>query len=199
MFRLLIIASCLAFASAWVGSAVSGFSGNVCISGAANGACIEMKKGKANVPPQMRGQYAKQQEMQSQRDRMIAASTPGADGLPIFNLYVRSPRANMWYPCGSFKGDDRSKALCQNYADDGLFSGMAKKQLDSGMAGSLSKEIANLAETVIRAYPQLKKCKTELEYGYKVSFDGLPEKQEVTPVKPEEQKGIFDGIKNMFS
>lgn len=96
MFRLLIIASCLALASAFtVGSTVSGFSGNVLISGSVNTASMEMKKGKANVPPNMRGQYAKQQEMQSQREQMIAASTPGPDGLPVFNLYVRTKRANM--------------------------------------------------------------------------------------------------------
>jgi hypothetical protein len=105
----------------------------------------------------------------------------------------------QWYPCGSFKGDARSKALCQNYADDGLFSGMAKKQLDTGMAGSLFREIGNLAGTVIRAYPQLKKSKDNLEYGYKVAFEGLPENQEITPVKPTEQSGILDSIKGMFS
>lgn len=65
------------------------------MSGAANMAQMEMKKGKANVPPQMRGQYARQQEMQSMREDMEAASKPGKDGLPVFNLFVRTPRANM--------------------------------------------------------------------------------------------------------
>jgi len=51
---------------------------------------MEMKKGKANVPPQMRGQYKKAQEMAQMRDQMAAASTVGADGLPVFNLYVKS-------------------------------------------------------------------------------------------------------------
>ena len=54
-----------------------------------------MKKGKANVPPQMRGMYAKQQEMAAMRQQMIAASKPGADGLPVFNLFVRTKRANV--------------------------------------------------------------------------------------------------------
>ena len=76
---------------------------------------------------------------------------------------------------------------------------MAKKQLDSGMAGSLFREVGNLAGTVIRAYPQLKKSKDDLEYGYKVAFEGLPENQEITPVKPTEQNGIIDNIKGMFS
>jgi hypothetical protein len=49
-----------------------------------------MKKGKANVPPQMRGQYKKQQEMVQMRDQMVAASQVGPDGLPVFNLFVKS-------------------------------------------------------------------------------------------------------------
>jgi hypothetical protein len=57
-----------------------------------------MKKGKANVPPQMRSQYNRQKEMMAQRDAMIAASKPGPDGLPVFNLFVRSARANVSFP-----------------------------------------------------------------------------------------------------
>jgi hypothetical protein len=56
---------------------------------------MEMKKGKANLPPQMRGQYKKQQEMASQRKAMIDASSPGGDGLPVFNLFVRTKRQNV--------------------------------------------------------------------------------------------------------
>jgi hypothetical protein len=56
---------------------------------------ITMKKGKANVPPQMRSQYAKQQEMMAMREQMIAATKPGSDGLPVFNLFVRTKRANV--------------------------------------------------------------------------------------------------------
>jgi len=95
MFRFLMMASCLVFANAYVGSGVSGFGGSVLVSGAQNCAAMEMKKGKPNVPVQMRGQYARQQEMAAMRDQMIAASKPGPDGLPVFNLFVRSPRANM--------------------------------------------------------------------------------------------------------
>jgi hypothetical protein len=60
-----------------------------------NGARIEMKKGKANVPPQMRGQYKKQQELAQMQREMMEASRPGADGLPVFNLYVRTKRQNV--------------------------------------------------------------------------------------------------------
>ena len=56
---------------------------------------ITMKKGKANVPPMMRSQYKRQQELGRMRDEMQAAQTPGADGLPVFNLFVRTKRANV--------------------------------------------------------------------------------------------------------
>jgi hypothetical protein len=56
-----------------------------------------MKKGKPNVPPQMRGQYKQQQEMARMQRQMIEASRPGADGLPVFNLFVRTKRQNVSY------------------------------------------------------------------------------------------------------
>ena len=53
----------------------------------------------------------------------------------------------VWYPCGSFKGDDRSAALAKSYADGGMLSGISKKQLDGGIAGSLYQDLAKLKET----------------------------------------------------
>jgi hypothetical protein len=60
-----------------------------------NGARMEMKKGKPNVPPQMRGQYKKQQELARMQRQMTEASRPGADGLPVFNLFVQTKRQNV--------------------------------------------------------------------------------------------------------
>ena len=54
-----------------------------------------MKKGKPNVPLEMRGQYKKSQETAQMRDQMQAAQSPGSDGLPVFNLYVRSKVAGV--------------------------------------------------------------------------------------------------------
>ena len=202
MMRLLTLFSLFAAAAAWTtGSAVSSFGGNVLISSATNGATLEMKKGKANVPPQMRGQYKKQQEMAQMRQQMIQSSTPGDDGLPVFNLFVRTKVANVWYPCGSFKGDDRSAALAKSWSDGGMLSGISKKQLDAGIAGSLFRDLDKLTGTVVRAYPQLKKSKDGFEFGYKLGYSGLSEAQanEVYPVEPKEQKGVLDGIKTIFS
>jgi hypothetical protein len=100
----------ISLVSGWTtGSAVSGFSGSVLLlerrveygtsssssSSSSSGAWLSMKKGKANVPPQMRGQYEKQKEMMAQREQMIAMTKPGPDGFPVFNLFVRTKRANV--------------------------------------------------------------------------------------------------------
>jgi hypothetical protein len=106
----------------------------------------------------------------------------------------------MWYPCGSFKGDEKSQALCKNYASQGLLAGLSKKQLDSGVEGSLYRDLPKLKETIVRAYPQLKRSKDDLQFGYKIAFEDLSEKEqnEITVVEPKETKGVFDNIKNMF-
>ena len=173
-----------------------------------------MKKGKPNVPVNMRGNYKKMQEMNSMREQMIQASTPGQDGMPVFNLYVRSKRANVsisycqynetkslqvWYPAGSFKGDEKSAALAKSYSDDGFMSGMSKNQLDSGVEGSLFQDLKKLKESIVRTYPQLKKTRDELEFGYKLAFDGLSEeKGKMNLVEPKERKGLLDNFKGMF-
>jgi hypothetical protein len=82
------------------GSRVSGFGGSVLLSreSVATSNALVMKKGKSNVPTELRSQYAKQKEMAAQRAQMVAASKPGEDGLPVFNLFVRTQKANV-SPC----------------------------------------------------------------------------------------------------
>lgn len=166
-----------------------------------NGSTMEMKKGKANVPPQMRGQYNRQKEMNAQQKQMVAATKPGEDGFPVFNLFVRTKTQKIWYPCGSFKGDERSAALSKSFSEGGLLSGISKKQLDGGIAGSLYSDLKKLKETVCRAYPQLRKARNDMEFGYKLAYEGLPadKAKEIFPVTPTENKGPLDGIKNIFS
>jgi len=160
---------------------------------------LEMKKGKPNVPVNMRGNYKKMQEMQSMREQMLAASTPGSDGMPVFNLYVRTKRANVWYPAGSFKGDEKSAALAKSYSDDGFMSNMSKNQLDSGVSGSLYQDLRKLKESIVRTYPQLKKSRDDLEFGYKLGYPGLSEeKGKMNVIEPKESKGLLDNIKGMF-
>ena len=230
MLRLVTLVSLACAVAAWTtGSAVSSFGGSVLVTpvpAASSASSLTMKKGKANVPPSMRTQYARQKEMVAMRDEMLAASRPGADGLPVFNLFVRTKKANVrvaavvsfrilpcheessthhktqvWYPCGSFKGDQRSAALAKSYADDGLLAGVSKKQIDAGIAGSLYRDQSKLKESVCRAYPQLKKAKEDFEFGYKLAFEGLSDDKakEIKVIEPKEQKGVLDGIKHIFS
>ena len=65
-------------------------------------ATLTMKKGKANVPPQMRSQYARAQEMEGYRRQMVESQTVGKDGLPVFNLYVRTGLKNVSLDNASF-------------------------------------------------------------------------------------------------
>lgn len=104
----------------------------------------------------------------------------------------------MWYPCGSFKGDDKSAALCQSYASDGLLADISKNQLDAGVGSSLARDVTRLEETIVRGYPQLRKEKGKLEYGYKLAYAGLSDEKakKVNLVELKEQKGFLDGIKN---
>jgi hypothetical protein len=104
----------------------------------------------------------------------------------------------MWYPCGSFKGDEKSRALASNYRDKGFLAGISKNQLDSGIEGSLYRDLAKLNETVMRAYPQLRKSKDELQYGYRLSFEGLAEDDPICEVTPKKPKGVLDNIKGVF-
>lgn len=107
----------------------------------------------------------------------------------------------MWYPCGSFKGDEGSAALAKSYADGGLLAGISKKQLDAGIAGSLYRDQSKLKETICRAYPQLRKSADDFEFGYRLAYNGLDESKanEIKVIEPKEQKGVLSGIKNIFS
>ena len=82
-----------------------------------------------------------------------------------------------------------------------MLSGVSKKQLDGGIAGSLFSDLTKLKETVIRAYPQLRKSRNDMEFGYKLQFKGLPEDKAkaIVAVEPKEPGGVFDGLKNIFS
>lgn len=151
-----------------------------------------MKKGKPNVPPQMRSAYKRNQELSNQRQQMQdAMSYNPADGLPVFQLFVRSQTKAIWYPCGTFKGDERSAALAKSVADNGFLSGISKSQLDKGVSGSLFRDLDKLKQSIIRGYPQLKN--KDLEFGYKLTYaDYVEEKVGVIEVK--EQKSFLDGL-----
>jgi hypothetical protein len=102
MMRLLLLCFATLFActNAWTmtGSRVSSFGGSVLMTATApttSSSPLEMKKGKPNVPVNMRGDYRRQKELSQMRDQMLAASKTGPDGLPVFNLFVRTKKANV--------------------------------------------------------------------------------------------------------
>jgi len=103
LLLLLASSSGITTVSGWqTGSRVSSFAGRVLVTpvdvGAKNdnaNSVITMKKGKSNVPPAMRSQYKRQMEMNQMQQEMIAATKTGTDGLPVFNLFVRTKRANV--------------------------------------------------------------------------------------------------------
>jgi len=161
---------------------------------------VEAKKGKPNVPINQRGDYMQKQRMQDQ----MAMMKPEAGGYPLFNLYVRTPRANMWYPCGTLKGDDRSKQLVDGWIQNGFgLGGMIKSNIDKSVAGSLyAKEdsIKRLSEQICKTYPALKAAKKDFTFGYKIEYENLDEKQEVTILSQDMASGgMFDGLRNAFS
>lgn len=98
--RLFTFLTILSTAAAWsTGSIVSSFGGSVLLTtssaSTSSSTTLVMKKGKPNLPPQMRGNYAKQKELAAMREQMVQASKPGTDGLPVFNLFVRTKKANV--------------------------------------------------------------------------------------------------------
>ena len=110
MLYALSLAFLAAPAAAWTtsspltGSSVSAFGGSVLMTTSLPTSTphnLVMKKGKPNVPPNMRGNYRRQKEMSEMRDQMIASQTPGQDGMPIFNLFVRTKKANVSRCCDS--------------------------------------------------------------------------------------------------
>jgi hypothetical protein len=83
-----------------------------------------------------------------------------SDGFPVFTIYARSTVAKIWYPCGSLKGDDRSKALVESWRDNSLFlKDQYKNTLDKGMAKSVYSQKEEFLASVTKLYPQLKKSK----------------------------------------
>jgi len=160
---------------------------------------VEAKKGKG-VPIQNRGNQVAQEKMQERMGQM----KPKQNGYPLFNLYVQTQRKNMWYPCGAFSGDDRSKSLVDGWIANALnLGGMVKGNIDKSVAASLFADptaTAKLTDQVLRMYPALKANKAGLEFGYKIEYEALTTKQEVTILTADMVKaGPLDAVKNFFS
>lgn len=78
-------------------------------------------------------------------------------------------------------------------------SGLAKGGIDRGVASSLFPDKDKFVAQVLQTYPQLKKNKDALKFGYKLSYPGLlekrPEAAEVTELTEDMQDNVMDKMK----
>ncbi|CAM9788462.1 unnamed protein product, partial [Phaeothamnion confervicola] len=126
---------------------------------------MEMKrKGKPNVPINARGGYNNMRKMQ---EAMMQQKNAGNDGNPIFDIFVRTKRANLWYPAASLAGDKNAKATVDAWLT-GFVSGLYEDSLKRGIATSVNGNRQNLLDGVFRTYPELRKEKEGLEFGFKI-------------------------------
>lgn len=98
------------------------------------------------------------------------------DGTPVFSVFVRSPRAQIWYPLGAVTGDARSKTLV-NALKSGWGKVLYQNTLDKGIAQTIfGKDGGRYVQAALRQYPQLKRSEKSLEFGYRVSAVDLEDK-----------------------
>ena len=159
------------------------------------------RKGKSGMRPGMGGGGAGMNEatMEQQRQYSEYQKQRAASGMPSFDLYVKGPLSPQWYPCGSLGGDKQSKDLVEQYMG-GLLSGFAKGGMDRGVATSVFSDKVKLTQGILEQYPQLKKQKNELKFGYKVTYEGLlekkPESAQVTELLEEMTQNPLDKLKS---
>ena len=73
----------------------------------------------------------------------------------------------------------------------GMIKGNIDKSVDS---------VKKLADQICKTYPALKSAKKDFTFGYKIEYDNLEEKQEVTILTKElAEGGPLDGIRNALS
>jgi len=90
------------------------------------------------------------------------------DGTPVFVVFARTQHAKVWYPVGMVGGDPKAKTLVS-----GMNSALGKRlyggALDRGIAQVVfGPDSKKFLENGMKQYPQLKKYRNELEFGYKV-------------------------------
>lgn len=128
-----------------------------------------------------------------------------AEGVPVFQVFVRPKAGGLWIPAGDLAGDNRATALVNAWMS-GFLTETYKKQLDQGIAKSIFAQEDAFAKGIIENYKPFRKFKKEdLAFGYKVKFAGLEEKlgeQKVTEIVRGMERGwadnIREGISNIF-
>lgn len=160
---------------------------------------LEMKGKGGKVPVNQRGEFMKRQRMIQQKQQLDANKK---EGVPVFKVFVRPKTGGLWVPCGDLAGDNRATALVNAWMS-GFLEGTYKSQLDKGVAQSIFTQEDAFVKGLIENYKPFKKfTKDDLQFGYKVEFEGLEEKvgeQKVTVLEKGMEKGWLDNIKEGFS
>ena len=156
-------------------------------------------KGKGNrVPVNQRGEYLKQQRMMEARSQMEANKV---EGVPVFKVFVRPKAGGLWIPCGDLAGDQRATALVNAYMS-GVMTEMYEGQITQGIAKSIFSQEDQFVQGLIENYKPFKKfTKNDLEFGYKVAYEGLEEKmgeQKIKALKKGDENNWVDEIRNSF-
>eukprot|EP00629_Pelagomonadales_sp_RCC1024_P009680 CAMPEP_0119271222 /NCGR_PEP_ID=MMETSP1329-20130426/7900_1 /TAXON_ID=114041 /ORGANISM="Genus nov. species nov., Strain RCC1024" /LENGTH=206 /DNA_ID=CAMNT_0007271267 /DNA_START=75 /DNA_END=695 /DNA_ORIENTATION=+ len=165
---------------------------------AAPRAALTMKrKGKMAGAGRVPGTGPPAMMVEQQRQYAEYQKAKAESGLPSFDLYVKGPNSPTWYPAGALGGDERSKDLVEGYM--GMMSGFAKGGIDRGVASSLFPEKDKFVARCLETYPQLKKQKANLRFGYRLSYPGLlekrPEAKEITELTEDMQDNMLDKMK----
>lgn len=159
------------------------------------------RKGKVGGSP-IPGTGPPQQLLEQQRMYEQMLKERETSGMPTFELFVKGPNSPSWYPAGALGGDDQSKQLVESYMG-GWLSNFAKSAMDRGVAQSIFRDREAFVNKVLGQYPQLKKSKKDLKFGYKVEYPGLkdkrPEATKVTELNEEMTEAPLDKLKNVFS
>lgn len=157
---------------------------------------MQMKGRK--VPIDQRGEFIKQQRILEQK-RQLETEKP--EGVPIFKIFVRPKAGGLWIPCGDLAGDKRATAVVNAWMS-GFMSDMYRDQLDQGIARSLFSQEDSFVQGLIENYKPFKKfTKDQLQFGYKVDFEGLEEKvgeQKVRVIERGMEKSWVDNLKEGF-
>jgi hypothetical protein len=164
-----------------------------------NVASLVMKGKGSRIPINQRGEFMKRQKMLEQKENLDkAAAVNKKEGVPVFKVFVRPKAGGLWIPCGDLAGDQRATALVNAWMS-GFMSDMYKGQLDSGIARSIFSQEDSFAQNIIENFKPFRKLKKEdLEFGFKVEFEGLEEKmgeQKITVLQKGMEKTWIDNAK----
>ncbi|MEL6469399.1 MAG: HHL1-like protein [Cyanobacteria bacterium J06623_4] len=101
-----------------------------------------------------------------------------SDGLPEYEVYVRTAGAKQWYPIGAIavrRSTQISRAIYHSESD--------------------------LLQGAFRAFPVLKKSKDNLEYGYRLKGERDDDIELATKPRDRSDRGLLgaiNGIKGLF-